>query len=306
MDQTGKGPGWGIWIAGARPRTLPAAVVPVVVGTAAAVGQPGPSGASHGVIAWRFVAAMVVSIAIQVATNFANDYSDGVRGTDDDTRVGPVRLVGSGLATPSSVKRAAVISFAIAGVVGFSLAAATTWWLLVVGALSFAAGWLYTGGPLPYGYYGLGEVFVFVFFGLVATVGSAFVQIEAITWLVVLCAVPVGALATALLVINNLRDIPTDEVAGKKTLAVRLGDRATRSVYLALMVLPFVIVGVLAFTIGRPWVLLACISIVLAVHPITLVARGAVGKELIDALAGTGRVQLVFGVLLSAGLYLSA
>lgn len=299
VDLVGPIPAWRLWIAGGRPRTLPAAVVPVAVGTAAAVGVDG----SRGIVAWRFVAAMVVALAIQVATNYANDYSDGVRGTDDETRVGPVRLVGSGLAAPASVKRAAIVSFGVAGCAGLALAAATTWWLVVVGAVSFAAGWLYTGGPKPYGYHGLGEVFVFVFFGLVATVGSTYVQIERITWLSVLCAVPVGALATALLVINNLRDIPTDTVAGKRTLAVRLGDRGTRRLYVGLMVLPYPLLVVLG--VARPAVLVAALTIASAWPPVTSVIAGARGRELIDVLGGTGRTQLVFGVLLSVGLAIS-
>ncbi|MGH9153377.1 MAG: 1,4-dihydroxy-2-naphthoate polyprenyltransferase, partial [Acidimicrobiales bacterium] len=188
------------WVAGARPRTLPAAVVPVLVGTAVAFTQ-------GGVVWWRALLALVVSVAIQVGTNYANDYSDGVRGTDD-VRVGPPRLVASKLAAPRSVLRAAIASFAVAGLAGLALAAATTWWLLLVGAASFAAGWLYTGGPKPYGYYGLGELFVFVFFGLVATAGSTYVQTEEVTGLSLAAAVPVGFRATALLVVNNLRDIP--------------------------------------------------------------------------------------------------
>lgn len=249
---------------------------------------------------------MVVALAIQVATNYANDYSDGVRGTDGEARVGPVRLVGSGRVAPAAVKRAAIISFAVAGVAGLALAMATTWWLLLVGAGCFAAGWLYTGGPKPYGYYGMGELFVFVFFGLVATVGSTFVQIERITWLSVLCAVPVGALATALLVINNLRDIPTDTVAGKRTLAVRLGDRRTRVLYVALMALPYVVLPAIALGGDRPAALVALVGVVFAGPPVAGVIRGAVGRDLITVLGGTGRAQLVFGTLLAVGLYLSA
>ena len=222
--------GWKLWLAGARPRTLPAAVVPVIVGTAVAAGMDHAyidvvteSHGLKGLILWRAVAAMVVALFIQIGTNFANDYSDGIKGTDNETRVGPIRLVGSGLKSPGSVKKAALASFGVAAVAGLALAAATSWWLLLVGVVCFAAGWLYTGGPKPYGYYGFGELFVFVFFGLVATVGSTFVQVQWVPWLAVACAVPVGALATALLVINNLRDIPTDTVAGKKTLAVRIG-----------------------------------------------------------------------------------
>lgn len=280
---------------------MPAAVVPVVVGTATVVG----GGSFEHLVLWRFVAAMVVALAIQVATNYANDYSDGVRGTDDETRVGPVRLVGSGLAEPSAVKRAAVVSFAVAGVAGLALAAATTWWLLLVGAASFAAGWFYTGGPKPYGYHGLGEVFVFVFFGLVATVGSAFVQTENVTGLTVLCAVPVGTLATALLVVNNLRDIPTDAVSGKRTLAVRLGDKRTRWFYVALMVVPYLVLPAIAVLGDRPVALIALLGLFTAVSPINSVMRGAIGRDLIAVLGGTGRAQLAYGALLALGLVLS-
>ena len=212
------------WVAGARPRTLPAAIVPVLVGTACAVGDAT-------IVWWRLVAAL----GIQVGTNYANDYSDGKRGTDDPSkRVGPVRLVGWGLAPPKAVLRAALLSFAVAGVAGLALAIAVTPWLLLVGAASFAAGWLYTGGPRPYGYAGFGELFVFVFFGVVATVGSTFVQTESITALALAASIPIGFLATALLVVNNLRDIPGDTQSGKRTLAVRIGDQRTRILYVAL------------------------------------------------------------------------
>jgi 1,4-dihydroxy-2-naphthoate octaprenyltransferase len=289
------------WLAGARPRTLPAAVVPVLVGTAAAA--DGSLGAGRGIVAWRFVAALVVALAIQVGTNFANDYSDGVRGTDSEARVGPVRLVGSGLASPSSVKRAALLSFGVAAVAGLALAIAVTPWLLLVGALSFAAGWLYTGGPRPYGYYGFGELFVFVFFGLVATMGSAYVQEEQLTWLAFGAAIPVGLLATALLVVNNLRDIITDAAAGKRTLAVRLGDRRTRGLYTALMVGPFLATPVVAGLGGRPVASVALLAVLLARVPVQRVLEGAVGPALIPVLGETGRVQLVFGVLFAAGLF---
>ena len=287
-----------IWVAGARPKTLPAAVVPVVVGTACAVGQvPG------GLIWWRAVAAMVVALALQVATNYANDYSDGVRGTDaDDMRVGPVRLVGQGLAAPGSVKRAALAAFAVAGVVGAALAVAVGPELFVVGAAAIAAGWFYTGGPRPYGYAGMGEAFVFVFFGLVATAGSAYVQTGSLSTLAVAASVPVGLLATALLVINNLRDIPGDTEVGKRTLAVRLGDQRTRYLYTALMALPFVCVPLVAGLGGRPVGAVALAAVVLASKPVTQVLGGARGPALIAVLGETGRVQLAFGVLFAAGL----
>jgi 1,4-dihydroxy-2-naphthoate polyprenyltransferase len=284
------------WVAGARPRTLPAAVVPVAVGTAAAVGD-----ADGGIVAWRALAALVVALAIQVGTNYANDYQDGVRGTDD-VRVGPVRLVAGGLKSAKAVRGAALLSFAVAGAAGLALAAAVGWELLLVGAASFAAGWLYTGGPRPYGYAGLGEVFVFTFFGLVATVGSTYVQVERVTGLSVLVAVPVGLLATALLVINNLRDIPTDTVSGKRTLAVRLGDRRTRLLYLALMAGTYV--TILLAALARPEALLGVLGIVLATAPARLVRGGATGPALIPVLGATGRVQLVTGLLLALGLAL--
>ncbi|MEL7209718.1 MAG: 1,4-dihydroxy-2-naphthoate polyprenyltransferase [Actinomycetota bacterium] len=285
-----------VWIQGARPRTLPAAVVPVAVGTAVAA-QEGP------VTAWRALAALVVAVAIQVGTNYANDYHDGVRGTDDD-RVGPVRLVASGLASPASVKRAAFASFAIAAVAGLVLAAAVGWELIAVGAASFLAGWYYTGGDKPYGYRGLGEVFVFVFFGLVATVGSAYVQTGEITGLAVLAAVPVGLLATALLVINNLRDIPTDAATGKRTLAVRMGDPATRRLYAGMIAAAFAFVVAVAFVhVGAA---LALGGLAFAARPVGRVLAGADGLELVPVLADTGRLQLVTGLLLAGGLWITA
>src|SRR3954447_4328706 len=271
------------WVAGARVRTLPAAVVPVVVGTAVA-------SAEGSVVWWRALAALVVALAIQVGTNYANDYHDGIRGTDDN-RVGPVRLVAGGLASPAAVKRAAILSFGVAAVAGLALAAAVSWWLLLVGASSFAAGWLYTGGSRPYGYSGFGELFVFLFFGVVATVGSAYVHLERITGLALLASVPVGLLATALLVVNNLRDIPTDKVAGKRTLAVRLGDRRTRESYACAVVLPFF--AAVSIAVSRPWALLALLAIPIAVAPIRRVPGGAVGRDLIAVLQETGRLQLI-------------
>jgi 1,4-dihydroxy-2-naphthoate octaprenyltransferase len=291
------------WIAGARPRTLPAAIVPVLVGTACAVGD---TGAGRGIVWWRAVAAMVTAIAIQVGTNYANDYSDGKRGTDDPgQRVGPPRLVGWGLATPQSVRRAAIGSFAVAGVAGLALAIAVSWWLLLVGAASFAAGWLYTGGPRPYGYAGFGEVFVFLFFGVVATVGSTYVQTERVTALAFGASIPVGLLATALLVTNNLRDIPGDAVIGKRTLAVRLGDKRTRILYVGLLVGAFVSVPFVAGLGGRPLGAVALVAILFAQKPVTAVLSGARGPQLIPVLVATGRVQLVFGVLFAAGLAIS-
>lgn len=287
----------GEWIQGARPRTLPAAVVPVAVGTAVAVGD--------GVIAWRVVCALVVALALQVATNYANDYSDGVRGTDDDTRrVGPVRLVGQGLAEPRAVKRAAFAWFGLAGMAGFALAVAVGWELVVVGVAAIAAGWFYTGGPRPYGYAGYGEVFVFVFFGVVATVGSAYVHTGELSGLAWAASVPVGLLATALLVINNLRDIPGDTATGKRTLAVRIGDGATRWMFTGLLGGACVGVAIISLTSGRPWSGLGVLGVVTAIPAIGAVHHGAAGRDLIPVLGATGRTQLVTGLLFALGLAL--
>jgi len=290
------------WLAGARPRTLPAAIVPVLVGTACAVGETD----GRGIVWWRAAAAMVAAVGIQVGTNFANDYSDGKRGTDDPgQRVGPPRLVGWGLASPDAVRRAAIGSFAVAAVAGLALAIAVSWWLLLVGAASFAAGWLYTGGPKPYGYAGFGELFVFLFFGVVATVGTTFVQTERVTGLAVGASVPVGLLATALLVTNNLRDIPSDAQVGKRTLAVRLGDHRTRLLYVLLLVGTFVAVPFVCGLGGRPLGAVAFAAILFAQKPVTAVLSGARGPALIPVLVATGRVQLIFGVLFAAGLAFS-
>jgi 1,4-dihydroxy-2-naphthoate octaprenyltransferase len=292
--------GWRTWVAGARPRTLPAAIVPVAVGTACAA-DPGP------VIGWRAAAAAAVALLLQVGTNFANDYSDGVRGTDAPTqRVGPVRLVGWGLRPPGAVKRAAFACFGGAAVAGAALALAVGPQLLAVGAAAIAAGWFYTGGSHPYGYYGFGELFVFVFFGVVATVGSAYVHAEELTALAFVASVPVGLLATALLVINNLRDIPGDTVAGKRTLAVRLGDRRTRILYVTMLVLAFATVPAVAGGFGRAPAAMAVVGIVLARQPVLRVLEGARGPALIPVLGATGRVQLVSGLLLALGIWLGA
>ena len=279
------------WVAGARPRTLPAAVVPVLVGTGLAAGD-------DRFVGWRAACALLVALAIQVGTNYANDYSDGIRGTDD-VRVGPLRLVASGLAAPVAVKRAAVASFAVAASAGLVLALAVSWWLVPVGAACIAAGWLYTGGPRPYGYAGLGEAFVFVFFGLVATAGTAYVQEERLTLAMLVVGVPVGLLASALLVVNNLRDIPTDTLAGKRTLAVRLGDNATRLLYIALVVGAFATAAATAW----PSSLLPLAALPLAVAPCRRVQRGVIGPALIAVLQQTARLQLGFGVLLALGVW---
>jgi 1,4-dihydroxy-2-naphthoate octaprenyltransferase len=287
-----------LWVAGARPRTLPAAVVPVAVGTACAVGE-----VAGGLIWWRAAAALLVAVALQVATNYSNDYSDGVRGTDaDDRRVGPVRLVGQGLAEPAAVKRAAIAAFGVAALAGLALAIAVGPELLVVGVAAIAAGWFYTGGPRPYGYAGFGEVFVFTFFGVVATAGSTYVQTGELTGLSLGASVPVGLLATALLVVNNLRDIPGDTEVGKRTLAVRLGDLRTRYLYTALMILPFVCVPLVAGLGDRPAGAVALIAVFLARRPVVEVLAGALGPRLIPVLGATGQAQLAFGLLFAAGL----
>src|SRR6188768_1067098 len=284
-------PSLGDWVAGARPRTLPAAVVPVAVGMGAAVGTDGAD-----VVWWRVVVALVVSLLLQIGLNYANDYSDGVRGTDD-VRVGPMRLVASGAASPSAVKQAALACLGLAALPRLALAAATSWWLILVGLAAILAAWGYTGGPKPYGYLGLGELFVFTFFGLVATVGTTYVAIEHVPWVAWPAACGVGFLACALLVVNNLRDIPTDTASGKRTLAVRFGDRSTRGLYVSLVLGALVAVIVCAF--DRPWSLLALVASVVAVAPVRRVRSGAVGRDLIAVLGATGKVQLAYGALLT-------
>lgn len=293
---------WRTWILGARPRTLPAAVAPVLVGTAAASGVG--AGPLRGLTAWIALSALGVAVFVQIATNYANDYSDGRRGTDDPAvRVGPPRLVGHGLATSGQVKRAMLVSFGLTALWGLPLVLFVDWRLVFVGLAAMAAGWFYTGGSRPYGYAGFGEVFVFVFFGLVATVGSFYVQASTVTWLPVAAGVAVGCLSTALLVLNNLRDIPGDTMVGKRTLAVRLGDRNTRMFYVALVVVPFVLVPVMAGVGERPLAALALVAVVPARRPVVQVLSGATGPRLIAVLGDTGRVQLLYGVVLAAGFY---
>jgi 1,4-dihydroxy-2-naphthoate octaprenyltransferase len=273
-------------------------VVPVAVGAACAVGEGGDVGA----VWWRAGLALVVSLALQVGVNYANDYSDGVRGTDD-VRVGPARLVGGGLASAGAVKRAALLAFGMAAVAGLVLALVTTPWLLAVGAAALLAGWFYTGGSHPYGYMGLGELFVFVFFGVVATVGTTFVVIERIPALAWLASVPVGFLACALLVVNNLRDIPTDRQVGKRTLAVRLGDTRTRWLYIGLI--GGALVLVLVSGLWRwPAAIAAVPGAVVAWPALRAVRGGAVGRDLIPVLGATGRTQMVTGLAFALGLAL--
>ncbi|HLV73209.1 1,4-dihydroxy-2-naphthoate prenyltransferase [Actinomadura hallensis] len=282
------------WVAGSRPRTLPASLVPVAVGTGVAAGE------GHAVW-WRALLAGLVALALQVGVNYSNDYSDGIRGTDED-RVGPLRLVGSKAAPPRQVLAAALGCFLVAGIAGLVLAAVTTWWLLLVGAAAILAAWFYTGGGTPYGYRALGEVSVFVFFGLVAVVGTVYVQAEALPWEAWAAAVPIGLLACGLLVANNLRDIPTDREAGKRTLAVVLGDHRTRLLYAACLALPFMVV--LALAAPHPWVLITLLAAPLSLPPTEKVLRGATGPDLIPVLGETGRLQVAYGVLLAIGLAL--
>jgi len=291
----------GVWVQGARPRTLGASITPVVVGTSAA-----------GVlVAWRFVAALLVGLGMQIGVNLANDFHDGVRGVDTAERLGPPRLTSSGLAPARSVMFAALGSVLVAGLSGLALAAVTTWWLVPIGALAMLALWLYSGGPRPYAELGLGEVMVFLFFGVMATVGSAYVQAETVPAAAWWASVPMGLLAVAILVANNLRDIPTDAVAGKRTLAVRLGDRRTRTLYRGCVVGAFaaVVLGVVVDAVDQesgltPWSLLALAAVVGAVGPFERVAR-AQGRDLIGVLVGTARLQVVFGALLALGLWIA-
>lgn len=285
------------WIEGARPRTLPAAIAPVAVGA----GLGAWADAFDGV---RVLLALVVAVALQIGVNFANDYSDGIRGTDA-ARVGPVRLVGQGLAPAARVRLAALLSFSVAAVAGLALVALTgQWWLLAVGAASIAAAWLYTGGPRPYGYAGLGEVFVFVFFGLVPVLGTAYVQALAVTVPDVLASIGVGLLACAILVTNNLRDIAGDTVAGKVTLAVRLGDPRTRTLFAAIVIVA-ILVPLAVAAVTSPWVAVTCLTGILAVRPLRVVLGGAVGPSLIPALKQTGVLLLVYGLVLGGLLALA-
>jgi 1,4-dihydroxy-2-naphthoate octaprenyltransferase len=282
------------WVEGARPRTLPAAVSPVVAGTGAAAALT--SGANLP----RALLALVVALALQVGVNYANDYSDGVRGTDDD-RVGPFRLTGSKSASPAAVRLAAFAAFAVAAVAGLVLVALSGhWWLLAVGAAGVVAAWYYTGGRQPYGYLGLGEVFVFVFFGLVAVLGTTYTQTGSASWSALAAACGVGSLACAILVANNLRDVGTDAVAGKRTLAVRLGEARTRTLYGALVAVAFLLAVAAAF--AHPGALLALLAIAVVLPAVRTVRSGATGLALIPVLRDTGRTELVYAVLLAIGL----
>ena len=288
--------GAALWLAGARPRTLPAAVAPVLAGTAVAAHL-------DGAVWWKALLALAVSLALQVAVNYANDYSDGIRGTDDE-RVGPLRLVGSGLASPRSVKLAAFASFGVAALAGLVLAATTAWWLVAIGAVSVLAAWFYTGGRSPYGYRGLGEVMVFVFFGLVAVVGTTYVQTESFDLPSLYAAVGIGALACAILVVNNLRDIASDREVGKRTLAVTLGPERTRGLY-ALLVLAAAVTVVAVAAATSWWVLLGLGFLLRMVAPLRTVLSGATGPALVPVLQQTGIGELSWAALVAIALFLT-
>ena len=275
------------WIAGARPKTLPAAIAPVLVGTAFA---------GYNANAVNFFLALVVGVALQVGVNYANDYSDGVKGTDKD-RVGPMRLVGSGAATPESVKRAALIAIAIAVVAGVSLAARSSWILIALGALSIIAAWTYTGGPKPYGYFALGEVSVFIFFGLVATLGTYFAHVGSLSFEVLLASFAMGCLACAILVLNNLRDLEKDKLAGKITLAVKIGDSQTRRFYQALLFTPLLIA--LALVPTSFYFLLAFLALPQILKVTASIRTGASGSALIELLERTGKIQIIYSLAIS-------
>ena len=304
------------WISGARLRTLPLALAPVLIGTGAAIGSLGGFTAfilddisgkddhvSFGQILLCGFLALLVSLCLQIGSNYANDYSDGIRGTDDE-RVGPVRLTATGAAEPHEVKRAAFIFFGLAGVSGIVLILISqAWWFLIVGAAAGAAAWFYTGGKRPYGYMGLGEVFVFVFFGLVATLGTMWMQVGHLSLSGWAGAVSIGSLASAVLMVNNLRDIPTDIEADKITLAVRMGDNAARIAYAVLVLLPFALLA-LAILDGHPAVALAILALVPALNPLKTVLSGTTGPGLIPPIKSTGLTGLAFSALMGLGLAL--
>jgi 1,4-dihydroxy-2-naphthoate octaprenyltransferase len=280
------------WVEGARPRTFPNAVAPVLAGTAGAAWL-------GSAVWWKALLALVVSLALIIGVNYANDYSDGIRGTDDD-RSGPLRLVGSRVASPRAVLAAAVINLSLGAAAGLALALASQPWLIAVGIACIAGAWLYTGGANPYGYRGLGEIAVFVFFGLVAVLGTQYTQALSVDWVGVALAVAVGALSSAVLVANNLRDIPTDQVAGKITLAVRLGDPRTRVLYQVLVAVPFVLTVALMF--ATPWTAAGFAAVPLAMRAARPVRSGATGRELIPVLQATGLTMLAWTVLVSTAL----
>jgi 1,4-dihydroxy-2-naphthoate polyprenyltransferase len=284
------------WIAGARPRTLPNAIAPVIAGTGGAAWL-------HAAVWWKALLALAVAVALIIGVNFANDYSDGIRGTDDD-RAGPLRLVGSRSATPRSVRAVAFASLSIGAVAGLALALTSAPWLITVGAFCIAGAWLYTGGSKPYGYAGFGEVAVFVFFGLVAVLGTQYTQALRVNWVGVVLAVATGALSSAVLVANNLRDIPTDTHAGKITLAVHLGDKGTRIFYQALLAAAAVLT--LTLTAATPWCAVGLVATPLALRAAAPVRSGRIGVELIPVLRDTGLTMLVWSIAVATALTLAA
>ena len=280
------------WVEGARPRTLPNAVSPVIAGTGAAAWL-------DGAVWWKALLALVVAVALIIGVNFANDYSDGIRGTDD-VRAGPLRLVGSKSASPRAVLTAAIASLCVGAVAGLALAVVSAPWLIAVGAVCIAGAWLYTGGSKPYGYLGFGEIAVFVFFGLVAVLGTQYTQALRVDWVGLGIAVAMGALSSAVLVANNLRDIPTDRESGKITLAVRLGDARTRLLYQALVATAFVVT--LALMFATPWCAVALVALPLAARAAQPVRRGQGGRDLIPVLRDTGLTMLVWAVAVALAL----
>jgi 1,4-dihydroxy-2-naphthoate polyprenyltransferase len=293
---TGGGSRTDVWVQAARPGTLPAAVAPVVLGTV--VAEP--------FVAWRFLAALVVALGFQVGVNYANDYFDGVAGVDTPDRVGPERAVASGRVRPERMRLAMIVAFGVAVAAGLALTVAVGWQLLAVGVVCLLAALGYSGGPRPYASAALGEVFVFLCFGLVATIGSAYVQAEAIPLASLPAGVAMGLLASAILVANNLRDLPTDAAAGKRTLAVRVGDRASRRLYVGLVVAAFVTVPLIAW-LGEAWPALLGLAVGLqALPPIRMVLEGASGRDLVVVLLATARLQLLFAMLVSLGFLLAA
>jgi len=281
------------WLEGARPRTLPAAVSPVLAGT-------GVAAYLDQAVWWKAVFALMVALALQVGVNYANDYSDGIRGTDED-RVGPLRLVGAGVASAHSVMLAAWASFGVAAVLGLVLAATTSWWLIAVGLVCIVAAWFYTGGKKPYGYHALGEVMVFVFFGLVAVMGTTYVQTEALHVASLDAAIGVGALACAILVANNLRDIPTDREVGKRTLAVVLGDEQTRYLYVFLVAVAGIALLGLALATSV-WALVGLVFAIAVIPAVRVVLSGTTGAGLIPVLQKTGVAELLYAVGIFVGL----
>lgn len=282
------------WIAGARPKTLPAVISPVIVGT---------SFAGYNANAVNFTLALIVGLGLQVGVNYANDYSDGIRGSDAD-RLGPMRLVGSGAATAESVKRAALIAIAISAFAGTLLAARTSWWLIAIGAISIVAAWTYTGGPKPYGYFALGEISVFIFFGLVATLGTYFVHTESVSIQVFLAAIAMGLLSCSILVLNNLRDLEKDRVAGKFTLAVKMGDLASRRLLITLLVSPLLIA--MPLVPSAPFSFLVILAIPQIIFIVKKINEGASGGALIELLERAGRIQIIYALAISFAALLSA